>query len=102
MNRESNERTQERQGPTLATALGQFSDKTKPTCLCILGYHTVFPRIIARGAIISLFASEGGDYLSEVIISNIAHGKSCPKYFFHIKYTSVLNMDFNSAPSLVP
>ena len=97
---------------TKLPALGQFSDKTKLTCLCILGYHTVFPRIIDRGrlflylhqkgAIISLFALEGGDYLREVIISNIAHGKSCPKYFFTSNTQSVLNMDFNSAPGLVP
>ena len=38
----------------------------------------------------------------EVIISNIAHGKSCPKYFFTSNTQSVLNMDFNSAPGLVP
>ena len=56
----------------------------------------------SRGAIISLFASDGGDYLMEVIISNIAHGKSCPKYFFTSNTQSVLNMDFNSAPGLVP
>ena len=27
------------------------------------------------------FAQKGGDYSSESIISNIAHWKSCPKYF---------------------
>jgi len=42
---------------------------------------TVFPQIIAGGA------QKGGDYWTEAIISNIAHWKSCPKYFvsfFHI------------------
>ena len=34
---------------TKLPALGQFSDKTKLTCLCILGYQTIFPRIIAGG-----------------------------------------------------
>ena len=43
--------------------------------------NTVLPRIIAAGSIISLFASKGGDYSRGAVISNIAHLKSCPKYF---------------------
>ena len=39
--------------------------------------NTVFPQITA-GAIISFFASIGGNYLREAIISNIAHWKSYP------------------------
>ena len=41
----------------------------------------------SRGAIISIFAPKGGDYLREgnysreAFISNISHRRSCPKYF---------------------
>ena len=50
--------------------------------------YRLFPRIIAAGDYF-FFAQNGngGDYLGEgnysreAIISNIAHWKSCPKYF---------------------
>ena len=41
---------------------------------------TVFPQIIA-----------GGDYSREVIISNIAHWKLCPKYLFYFPIKSKNN-----------
>ena len=44
---------------TKLPALGQFSDKTKLTCLCILGYHTVFPRIIDRGRLFLYLHQKG-------------------------------------------
>ena len=50
------------------------------------GLITVFPRAIA-GTIFFFSATKGGDYsrqddyLKEAIISNIAHWKSCHKYF---------------------
>ena len=45
---------------------------------------TLFPWLIAR-AIIFFFAQKGGDYLREVIISNIAHWKSFVLFVIKLK-----------------
>ena len=43
--------------------------------------YRIFPWIIEPGTIISFFAQKGGDFSREAIIWNIAHWKSCAKYF---------------------
>ena len=62
---------------------------------------TVFPRII------NYFAPKGAHYSREATISNIAHRKSCTKYFallshyfLNIITSNKLNMGFLSVPSL--
>ena len=47
---------------------------------------TVFPRIMAGGDYL-----REGDYSREVIISNIAHRKLCPKYLFYFPIKSKNN-----------
>ena len=52
--------------------------------------NTVFPRIIAGGDYF-FFRIKRGDYSREVVISNIAHWKSCLKYFVLLKTESLDN-----------
>ena len=49
---------------------------------------------------IGLFASKGGDYSREAIISNIACWNPCPNK--KILSSNKLNMGFLSVPNLVP
>ena len=65
-------------------------------------FSDVFPRVI------NYFAPKGGDYSREATVSNIAHWKSCTKYFalllshqfLKIITSNKLNMGFLSVPSL--
>ena len=60
-------------------------------CFTVYGHYfklPFFPRIIAGGNYFFFrikkgrdYSSGEGDYSREAIISNVAHGKSCPKYF---------------------
>ena len=79
-----------------------------------LQLSTVFPRTIAGGKYFLFRTKRGrlfeeGDCLREALFSNIAHWKSCPKYFVlfsplnqKLITSNKINMGFLSVPTLVP
>ena len=62
-------------------ALVPTTSKRRLRKLLLSKYRTSPNNSRGDDMIISLFASKRGDYSREAVISNIAHLKSCPKYF---------------------